>query len=198
MFEKLKELVKICGININLNLFNKINVTRDSGNTNKAYHHDEDKKELILNYDRVSPEAKRFLDELQKAEFEKGGIYDSETKRELDSLYNYKKSSDDDNRILAFFKPVIPKEDYQALEVSLYLKKNFGEYKSENVKKIKDDIRRRFGDRGNNISNLCTAGYFHDFFRKLYESSSKEKFKELYEVIVSKAGYGDLCSQSNE
>ena len=184
MLKILQRLTDLLRIDVNINSPKTIIITKNSGN---RLVYDKGTQELSLNYDLMNPEIKKCLSDLAKAQFDKGGLYESETQKELNNLYNYQKSNDDDNRILAFFKPIIPEDDCQALEVSLYLKKKFGEHKFDEVKKIKEDIRRRFGDRGNNISNLCTAGYFDNFFSTLYENSDEKKFRELYEVIVSKA-----------
>ena len=72
----------------------------------------------------------------------------------------------------------------EALEASLFLRKKFLE--NQEVRHLKQDIRIRFGDRGNHIANLCTAGYFENFFMPLY-NSSKEDFEKIYEVVVSKS-----------
>jgi len=101
----------------------------------------------------------------------------------LSQLYEYNKENKN-NQTLNFFKPIIPLEDFEALESSLYLREVF--IKNGDVSKLKQDIRKRFGDRGNTIANLCTAGYFEKFLLPLY-NSSKERFKELYEIIVAKS-----------
>jgi hypothetical protein len=86
--------------------------------------------------------------------------------------------------VLNFFRPIIPLEDFEALNSALYLREVF--LSNGDVSKLKQDIRKRFGDRGNTIANLCTAGYFEKFLMPLY-NSSKEKFNELYEIIVAKS-----------
>jgi hypothetical protein len=63
----------------------------------------------------------------------------------------------------------------------------------ENVSPIKADIVKRFGDRGKNIANLCSASYFEDFIGPLWDvihGSVKQKneadkhFNDIYELII--------------
>lgn len=173
-------------VNIELNA-PLINITRNSDNrvSDKDYFQDPESKELFINFDRLPPEKQAELSEVFNDALEEGEeIYETETKMLLEDLYSYQKSKDGDNKILDFFRDIISKDDFEALEASLYLRSRFSEHRE--VGQLKGDIKSRFGDRGKNIANLCTAGYFENFLMPLY-NSSKENFLSVYDVVVSKS-----------
>ncbi|MBS3076837.1 hypothetical protein J4233_01050 [Candidatus Pacearchaeota archaeon] len=189
----LDKLKALFNIEVNSPLIN-INVTRNSDNSlrGKGYSIDEEKQRLYVNYDGLPEEKKKKLAEIFRDRVESGGeVFEDKTYILLKDLYDYQKNKGEDKKVLDFFAPLIPKDDYEALEASLYLRKKFSE--RLDVRKLKEDIRRRFGDRGNNISNLCTAGYFEKFLIQLY-NYSREDFKEIYEVIVSKSAMAVFVS----
>jgi len=182
-FDKLKA---IFNFEINCPLIN-VNITRNSDNKikDKEYLLDKDNKRLLINYDKLDEEKKRELGKIFKDKVESGGeILESNTLVLLNELYEYQKTRGEDKKIIDFFSSIMPKEDIEALDSSLFLRKKFNEEKD--VRNLKDDIRKRFGDRGNNIANLCTAGYFEKFLIPIY-NSSKEDFERIYEVVVSKS-----------
>jgi len=182
----LDKLKAILNFEINSPLIS-VHVTRNSDNKvkGKKYFHDEEENRLLINYDELEEIEKQNLSQVFKDKVESGGeIFEEKTEKLLKDLYKYQKSKAEDKRILDFFNSIIPKDDFEALEASLYLRKRFGEKIDVGI--LKGDIRKRFGDRGNNIANLCTAGYFENFLMPLY-NSSKEDFKKIYEVVVSKS-----------
>lgn len=179
--DKLKTLVNV---DINSPIIS-INFNSNSNNRNTpSTSYDPKEKKLEIYIDSLEPDKRKKLEPIIKEYIEEGNkLLEKETSRLLYRLYKY----NEENRnspILSFFKPIVSSADYAALEASLFLRSKFTA--RENVEKLKNDIRKRFGDRGNNISNLCTAGYFEEFLMPLY-NSSKDSFKEQYEIIVSKA-----------
>jgi len=182
----LDKLKAIFSLEINSPLVN-INITRNSDNRVKGKEHffDEEKKELLINYDELDDEKRRNLGNILKDKVGGGGkVLEKKTLILLNELYDYQKNKGDDKKILDFFFPIISLEDFEALESSLFLRKKFNERKD--VRELKEDLRKRYGDRGNNMANLCTAGYFEKFLMPLY-NSSKEDFNKVYEVVVSKS-----------
>ena len=83
-------------------------------------------------------------------------------------LASYREYSEDNKYtyILEFFAGILSPADYSALKMSLYIRHQMDIHKD--VGKLKADIRARFADRGANIANLCTAGYFEKYFIPLY------------------------------
>ncbi len=101
------------------------------------------------------------------------------------------KEENSDKDLLDYFKGKISKEDYEILKISLFLRFRFR--LKENVSDIKSDIIKRFGDRGKNIANLCSAEYFEEYIRPLWDTIHKsvvkkdeadQKFKKIFELIV--------------
>ncbi|MBS3076375.1 hypothetical protein J4481_01380 [Candidatus Pacearchaeota archaeon] len=189
-FDKLKAL-----FNFELNSpLISVNVTKNSDNAfqDREFVLDENKGQLIINYDKLNLDKKQKLRQIFRDKVEGGGeIFEINSFKLLSELYNYQKSKGEDKKILDFFSSLIPKEDLEALESSLFLRRKFNEKKD--IRKLKEDIRRRFGDRGNNIANLCTAGYFEKFLIPLF-NSSKEDFERIYEVVISKLVLVIFCS----
>lgn len=182
-FDKLKALLNI---EVNSPLVS-VNVTKNSDNkvTEKESFYDDEGKKLYINYDKLTEQKKKELSQILKDKVESGGeILEKDTSTLLQKLKEYQKNKGDDKKILDFFSAIIPTEDLEALESALYIRKIFSEGKE--VSKLKVDLRIRFGDRGKNIANLCTAGYFEKFLMPLY-NSSKEDFERIYEVVISKS-----------
>lgn len=191
--EKLKEFVKV-EIKINAPLIDnskKALIVNDSSKKSSdnrqvispATYSDE-KQELVLNFAGLSELQKQKLKlVLQDYLDEDNKLLQTETDTLLEKLYQYSKENID-KQVLEFFRPIIPFKDSEALEAALYLRSAFK--KHDDVSKLKEDIRDSFGIRGSNIANLCTAGYFEEFLMPLY-NASKERFEELYNVIVQNA-----------
>lgn len=183
-FDKLKALFNL---EVNSPIVS-INITKNSHNPidKKEFLYDKTNDKLELYLGDMSDEKREKLKEILKEYIgEENKLLEKETSKLLYKLYKYNKENKN-IQLLSFFKPIIPREDLEALESSLYLREVFQSGFGEDIGKLKYDIIKRFGDRGNNISNLCTAGYFEQFLMPLY-NSSKERFKELYDIIVDKS-----------
>lgn len=187
--EKLKDFVKL-EFNINAPIIDntKVILIKDSFKKNSENKQPDKKtntdKIVQINLEKIDNKQREKLKLLLQEYLENGNkLLQTDTANLLEKLYNYNKENDD-KQILQFFNGIIPPQDLEALEASLYLRSVFR--KHEDVQSLKSDIRLSFGIRGNNIANLCTAGYFEEFLIPLY-NASKEKFKELYELIVGKS-----------
>ena len=96
-------------------------------------------------------------------------------------------------QLLDFFRNKIPEQDIYILRASLYIKKLRGERK--NVDALKWQIMDRYGERGKNIVNLCSAGYFESLIKPLYEHMNKQprfsgkKFLSIYNRIVEEHAF---------
>jgi len=184
-FDKLKKLIdvdiKLSAPIINININKSFNKSKDSDD---AYFYDKETKILHIHPDKLPEEIRKDLPNITKQYIAEGNrLLEYKTADLLEKLYQYNKDNDD-SAILEFFRPIIPPSDYEALEAALFLRAEFR--KSNDVSGLKDDIRKRFGDRGNNISNLCTAGYFEEFLMPLF-NSSREMFDRIYEEIVMRS-----------
>ncbi len=192
IFDKLKKIFHFQGPLINIKFIN--NSYNNVETKNKPIHYDANTEETLINLDEISPKQKKgikaLIDEHLNERTNK--ILQKETQDFFNDLHSYDKKND--SQILTFFQKIIPPSDFEALEASLYLRNVFknqarigNQAEREKVKKIKFDIIQAFGERGRNISNLCTSGYFEGFLKPLYNVVSKKDFNDLYEMIVGKA-----------
>jgi len=192
-FDKLKAL-----INVELNA-PLVNITKNSDNNSldNEYAFDEENGRLEIFFNRLSNEKQKRLKLILKENFEEENkLLENKSSMLLKELIEFQKTKGEDKGVLDFFKNIISNEDFEALESSLYLRRKF--LNREDVKHLKEDIRMRFGDRGNNIANLCTAGYFENFLMPLF-NSSKNDFNKIYEVVVSRSAIAVFVhSQMND
>ena len=164
-----------------------INITKSSDNSvvDKEYLYDREKDKIDIFLNKLPEEKRKQLKLILKESIKEGDKFLEEKASSLfEDICNFQKNKGEDKKILDFFEQIIPREDFEALESSLYLRKKFLDKKD--IKQLKQDIRMRFGDRGKNIANLCTAGYFENFLMPLY-NKSQEDFKKIYEVVISKS-----------
>src|SRR3989338_2742678 len=104
--------------------------------------------------------------------------------------------------ILEFYKGKIRDDHLKALEACLYLRSVFLE--GGNIKNLKLDIIKRFGDEGRNISSLCSAGYFEGYIRQVYEEMSttssftNEDFKRYFRTIVRISPFAIFVSEDKD
>ena len=183
-FDKLKHFIKV-DIKLNAPIF-CINYNKDLKHINLegGHYYDKERKILHLNPENLPKEIQEILSKTTKQFIEEGNrLLENKTDDLLDKLYSYNKENPD-NAVLSFFNGIIPPNDYESLQASLFLRSRFK--LNEDVTMLKNGIRKRFGDRGNNISNLCTAGYFEEFLMPLY-NASREDFRNIYEDIVNKS-----------
>jgi hypothetical protein len=159
-----------------------INIHIDNRKT--EIHYDESNNTLHLGY----PNHKEVIKELLSPAIDEGfAVLEQGTTEKLLAI---KKSYEDASNkiILDFFSDKIPHSDLQIWRASLYLRDVYNS--NGNVGTLKHDICTKYGDRGNNISNLCSAGYCESFIMPLYdylkiqEGFVKEDFQNIYEQVV--------------
>jgi hypothetical protein len=158
---------------------------------------DNKKTEVTINYTAVNPSlySPSDQDKLKKllhdaVQVEDAIVIEDKSNKLLEDFS--KVDSESRNRdTLNYFADKIPPGDLEVLRASLYLRKLHEERTNrELIKKVKFDIIRKYGERGANIANLCTAGYFESTIRPLYESMkggtdfTSEKFISRYNSII--------------
>lgn len=158
----------------------------DVGNLNgigSSYSWDNKDKVLCLNTDKIIEDGfKKELFLILKENFESGNEFIlNDIKPTITAYENYTKSNDD-QATLEFFREIIPIDDFNALKMSLFLR--YQDSKHKPIGYLKEDIISKYGSRGGNISNLCSARYFEEEFKPLYNEISREKFNEYYEAVV--------------
>lgn len=173
LFPSLKKIKALNNIHLTVNIGNKYEI---------------DNRKILLDYGKLnSSEKKEILSRLPKT-VEQG--YDLLEENFDKKAKQYKETVNDKSSldILSFFKDKIPPNDLPILKASLYLKHLLDS--RQETAKVKNEIILRFGDRGRNISNLCSANYFLSWFKPLYEEISKspnftlDRFIAIYDEIV--------------
>lgn len=177
--EKIRGYLSIKGLTI---IIDGDFITEDAKFTPFSYNSKD--KILILVPNKLNEREPYLLSEVIQHIFDQDDlIIKRERLKVLENYKKYKVRNRSDDTILAFFMDKLSPDDYDALKMSLFLRNE--QRQGRNVSEYKRDIRDRFGERGANIANLCTAGYFENEFMPLYELSHEE-FKEFYNLAVEK------------
>ncbi len=103
---------------------------------------------------------------------------------------------------LNYFEKIIPAKDVSLLKACLYLKACHEA--GNNIAAIKNQIRESYDSRGNNMCNLCSAGYFETWLKPTFEKLRKEESEEdakrifllIYENLVSELPWTIFVSHS--
>jgi hypothetical protein len=109
-------------------------------------------------------------------------------------------SQPDNQELIAYFVDKLPLSDLPILKASLYLRSQLIEHKD--TQQVKKDIITRYGKRGSNISNLCSAGYFESWIKPLYEGMAKspnfemERFRKIYNEVIENLPFTIFVNRS--
>ncbi len=182
-FEALKDFVNV-RLKFGNSSFFTLNI--NSHNTTTENKAELDKKTLIIYPKNLSASDKKALEKiLKEAENEEELLFDEEKSLILKNAVAYEDSGEDD-LILKFYKGEIPPLDYKALEQSLFLRSEFKAKRQ--IAGFKLEISNKYGARGNNIANLCSANYFEELI-KVHNEYGLEVFKKTYELLVGQGIY---------
>lgn len=128
-------------------------------------------------------------------------IIENKAKALLDD-FNKIDKSDRSRSIIDYFRGKILPSDLDILRASIYVKEVFD--RGESVRDLKFDLVSKYGQRGNNISNLYSAGYFDSLIKPIYEEMYKLpefsgfKFLERFEVIVTQYTFAVFVSATRD
>lgn len=147
---------------------------------------------ITINNPQVLPGPQKIATEkLISESFEEGEIIlDEESDKTIADLIIAARNPKT-KEILGFYREKITSEDLIILELSLYLRNVFESGDRNQCRRIKQDILNRFGKRGSNISNLCTAGYFESDITPLFkllekeDGMSRENFSIIFNDLVN-------------
>lgn len=137
------------------------------------------------------PELRRLKQIVAEQYGESGSILLAKTRHELEEF----RQTEQDERYqeqIRYFQDKIPGGDVHLLRACVFLKMKHD--RDESVGELKAQIGMSYGQRGRNLSNLCSAGYLDSYLRPLYEALleaegspevAKEKFQGIYNSIVN-------------
>ena len=200
-FEQLKHLFKF-DFNIgDINLLN-INIQNNSNNECKPVEYLPESNLLTLNSGKFTPEQSLKIAPLLNQAVADGVTLlerkSNETLRNID----ISEQSDDVAAVLDFFREKIPRDDFDALRAAMYIRIQFREgVNSKTIYDLKGGVINRYGMRGLKICNLCSAGYFENLLKPVYEEMetyndfSSEKFIEYYNTIIHEEAFAVFISR---
>lgn len=184
--EKLSSIVKVKFDLSKLKDF-KINVFSNNKIEHKVYN---DNHTVHINLAGLSAdEMPQVLELLKKAVQEENMLLIEEKASETIQDIKTVEKKPENVAIVEYFTGKIKLLDLEILRASLYIKELHE--RGDPVGQLKDDIVARYGSRGRNISNLCTAGYFATELKPLYELMKQmpdfttDKYQEAFNKIVN-------------
>lgn len=195
--ENLKSLLRI---NIDLSKLKNFTVKLINNNSIQGLIHIENKT-VFVNVNAVDkndiPQVQALI---KKAVSEEGLILiEDKSKQLVDEITIFEKTSHSLD-LVEFFKGKLSSVDLEILRASLFVKDVYD--KGGQVGDLKRSIIIRHGDRGRNIVNLCTAGYFHSIIKPLYlemvsqADFTSEKFLGTYNTIIMNYPFAIFVSSS--
>jgi len=163
-------------------------------NTKQKFVFIDRSKTLNINKSLLTPLENKNLGRTIRAALDEDGviILEKESNKQLEQFKKFDKSTENKKQV-EFLKKIIPPEDIKIWRAAIYLRNCFN--KGKPVDHLKQEIIMRYGDKGRNIANVCSAGYINKFLVPLYEYASenienedaKQKlFKSVYENLVEK------------
>lgn len=169
----------------------KIKILSDNTIQN-TYHYDHSKT-LIVNIDKLDSKGLTGLGNLLKEAKDNGyTLLESNSKKIIEDLRN-EESKTENRDIIEFFKDKVSPEDLEIIRGALYVRERFRR-RDRNIAELKEDLRSRYGLKANNVVNLCTSGYFENYFIPYYEhlkeyrgneeEEAKRDFKKFYNAVV--------------
>ena len=185
---KIKEFLKI---NFKIDISKKVvnNIIVFNGGAIQQAPRIDDKGDVLIDLGDLNDNQLKKLNELLLEMHNEGSDFLRKDLAEYSKQIDKFKPSLKDDEILKELEGKIPPLDYEALKVSLVLRYLY--VRKKDINKLKLDILKKFGERGGNISNLCSAGYFEGFIVPMYKSlksyfkdDAKDMFNEIYELIV--------------
>ncbi len=149
---------------------------------NTPYIWDHKDKILTISVPRLQKLDEDVLLCLIRKVHSQGGILFNRDKNDVLESFKTYLDKNSNKKILDFFRKKMPESDFEALEMSLFLREQ--SKKGDDISIYKKEIRDKFGPRGTNISNLCSAGYFEDEFMKLSNELETDEYNAYYELAV--------------
>lgn len=183
LFDNLKSFIKVKVDLSNLkeiNIFSGVNINSNNDN-----------RKVSINLADIQGDAKRraeLLAIVRQALTEESALVIDRQKNEVVEDFSKFESLPATQRTLEFFKGKISTHDHNILRAALYIKQIHESGRT--VSTLKSELISRYGDRGKNISNLCSAGYFETYLRPLYEEMVEQDsfepllFQSRFDVLI--------------
>lgn len=166
--------------NINFNklrhLFKTGIIKLFSDNT-KNHYHDNRIFNINIHPDVLKPpNREKLIDEIKYAinEGDQTLLCENTQKRIQD--FRKEEQEKDSTEVLTFFRDKVSEKDLTIIRGALYIRQCFK--RGENIDDLKLDVMLKYGEKGKNIVNLCTAGYFEEYIIPFYKLALEQKETE--------------------
>ena len=185
----LENLKSIFNINIDLSKLKSFKINFFSGNRDSQLIKIENKT-ININVNGVSDTQKPILLQAIKdaVEDESSLLIENQANKLLSDI-SKEENGEEYKELIEFFRGKIKNSDLEILRAALFIKSKFDQ--REQIGDLKHDVIIKFGDRGRNIVNLCTAGYFTSILKPLYiemvnnPSFTPDWFEATFDKIVN-------------
>ncbi|MGD0336705.1 MAG: hypothetical protein ABSB18_06360 [Candidatus Omnitrophota bacterium] len=170
-------------------IINNLNVHITNVDNNQDVSYDPETKTCNLNLKNLGQDSKKEILSLDLLDEGRILLQDA-CKNTIEEFRSQEKSSETQER-LKFLDKKIPPEDLNIWRAALYLKYCYNTKElNHKVSIIKYQIIQKYGDKGKNIANLCTAGYLEEWLIPSYD-----KLKEtLTDEDLAKIEFGKIYS----
>lgn len=183
-FSKLTHLIKTGAI--------KLKLLSDNKKIENHLHID-NSKHLTINITQLDQSGKQHLKETLNELKEDGyTILEDKSNKTLESI-QVEENTPPAQKFLIFFKDKVSPQDLEIIRGALYIKSRFDKGEGS-LEQLKAGIRQKYGQRGNNIVNLCSAKYFENYLIPYYEHLEKtetdkqeilRKFARLFNILAT-------------
>lgn len=187
----LYNLKSIFKIKVDLSKLTSIHLFSDNKNEQVTYI---DKRTIYINIantkDKDVPKLEKAIKDAVKKE---NNLLIEEAANKLLNDISKVENNVENTRLIQFFRGKISNNDLEIFRASLYVKNVYD--RGQQVGDLKRDIILKFGDRGRNIVNLCTAGYFTSLIKPLYNEMLLQSnftpnlFLETFDTIVNQSPF---------
>jgi len=186
----LGKLIEKLAIKVTINIPSvTVNIKNDNS---KKFVHDESSKTVSINLEKIKKEEVENVGELCRQAFNEDVIFlGKEEKETIEDVREQEKSSET-RKALEFLKGKVPLDDFNIWRAALYLRVSHEKGLHPKTKELKFQVIQKYGKKGANIANLCTAGYLETALIPIYEGLTKScsepevlgTFQEIYSSFV--------------
>lgn len=150
---------------------------------------------VTINLNNLTPDEKmKFRSFIQSAHKQNAILIESTAEEKLE-IIEESETYAAGTEVIKLLTGVIKASDLAALRMSMYLRFQHEKENQRLVSILKSQICEKFGDRGKNISNLCTAGYFETFILPLFKECrsgnghTDDDFRRSFDVIIDESAF---------
>jgi hypothetical protein len=159
-----------------------------------------------INLAVLSDELKKELTSLLPSAIDDGMILLEDNTQKLILELKQGEQQQDIRIVLDFLKPKISQEDLNIWRAALFMRDCYRKNDKTKTQRLKYQIMQKYGDKGRNITNLCTAEYVEKFLMPLHADLAVSHpddagriFLKFYDLLVDKLPFSVfVCSKMSK